>query len=205
MPSSTDQVFARMDFPQVRQPDHAATNEAFVRGHAAGYAAGLQVAAAELAAKRAALEEAYAALRDELRAQTEAVIGTLNQAAQALHHRNAPVISSIENVLAAAAVELAEAVLGHELGCEDRRQVTRSAIERALAHTQPEEIISVHLHPGDLAVLSEADVNAVGVRLVSDPSLDRGDALAMLPAGFLDARISSALKRAKAALLGGNE
>jgi flagellar assembly protein FliH len=44
-----------------------------------------------------------------------------------------------------------------------------------------------------------------GLHLVSDPGLDRGDAVLDVPDGIVDARISTALARAKAVLVGGQQ
>jgi flagellar assembly protein FliH len=43
---------------------------------------------------------------------------------------------------------------------------------------------------------------AAGVELSPDASIARGDAVADLPVGYLDARIGTAVARARAAILG---
>jgi flagellar assembly protein FliH len=43
---------------------------------------------------------------------------------------------------------------------------------------------------------------AAGVLFSADASIARGDAIAMLPFGYLDARIATAVARARAAILG---
>lgn len=78
----------------------------------------------------------------------------------------------------------------------------------------------MRLNPDDLALLVEAEAEAeeqaasggnartsstlvTGIpapRLVPDPSIAPGDAIGELPAGWLDARISTALARAREAL-----
>ena len=57
------------------------------------------------------------------------------------------------------------------------------------------------LHPADLAALGDA-VAASSVPLVADARLARGDAEVDLPAGLVDARLVTALARARTALLG---
>jgi flagellar assembly protein FliH len=58
------------------------------------------------------------------------------------------------------------------------------------------------MHPDDLALV--ADVAAPdSVELVADPTLARGDAIAELRSGLIDARLTAAVERARAALLGG--
>lgn len=63
---------------------------------------------------------------------------------------------------------------------------------------------TLRLHPLDLALLDESTraSSAPGVVFVADPSLGRGDAEADLPAGLIDARLGTALARARQALLG---
>lgn len=65
------------------------------------------------------------------------------------------------------------------------------------------EVAAVRLHPADVAVLKAVGMSeAAGVDLVPDASLARGDAMAQYPDGWLDARIGTALARARAVLLG---
>jgi flagellar assembly protein FliH len=64
-------------------------------------------------------------------------------------------------------------------------------------------VAAVRLHPADIAVLKAAGLpQGTGVELVPDPSLARGDAMAEYPQGWLDARLGTALARARSALLG---
>lgn len=202
MPSSTEKTFSRMAFPQLQKQDSAAENEGYVHGHSSGYAAGLRAAETEYRKKTEQLEAGFAARAQRERAEAERVLGVLNSAVQALHARYAPVLSAAEDVLAAAAVELAEAVLGQELS--DGETSARSALARALAGAPSAEIITVRMNPADLAVLGGTDISKAGARLAADPELAPGDAIAVLPDGFLDARISTALARAKQALTGEN-
>lgn len=202
MPSSTEKAFSRMAFPQLQKQDAAAEKEGYVHGHSAGYTAGLRAAVAEYREKAEQLEVEFAARSERQHAEAERVLAVLNSAARALHARNAPVLSAVENVLAAAALELAEAVLGQELS--DGEKSARSALARALAGAVPVEIVTVRMNPADLGVLGGMDMGKAEVRLSADPALAAGDAIAVLPDGFLDARIGTALARAKQALTGEN-
>ncbi len=202
MPSSTEKTFSRMAFPQLQKKDAAAENEGYVHGHSAGYTAGLRAAEAEYRKKAEQLDTVFSARSEQQRAESDRILAVLNSAVRALHARNAPVLSAAEDVLAAAAVELAEAVLGEELS--DGEKSARSALERALSAAVPSEIVTVRMNPADLAVLGGTDMSNAEVRLTADPSLAPGDAIAVLPDGFLDARIGTALARAKQALTGEN-
>lgn len=202
MPSSTERTFSRMAFPQLRKQDTTAEYEGYVHGHSAGYTAGLRAAEAEYRKKAEQLEAAFSARSEDQRAKADHTLAVLNSAVRALHARNAPVLSAAEDVLAAAAVELAEAILGHELA--DGETSARSALARALAGVDPAEIVTVRMNPADLAVLGETDIRKAEVRLTADAALAPGDAIAVFPEGFLDARIGTALTRAKQALTGEN-
>ena len=176
--------------------------EGFTRGHAAGYAAGLRRADAELAARRGELDAEHAAALEHGRAQVRGAVGVLEAAAFALAGRTAPVLEEADAQLAAAAIALAEAVIGRELA--DGPSGARAALARALSGGDAGAVVAVRLNPADLALL-DAGVRPAGVALVPDPALGRGDALAVYPDGELDARIGSALARAAASLAGGAE
>ena len=72
----------------------------------------------------------------------------------------------------------------------------------ALARVRAADVepVAVRLHPEDLRALGPDPELPEGARLVADPSLSRGDAVADLPDGWLDARIGTALERARTAL-----
>jgi flagellar assembly protein FliH len=123
----------------------------------------------------------------------------LEAAARALEARTAPVLAEAEGELAAAALVLAQAVVGNELSDPDG--AARAALGRALSGPDHDAVISVRLNPDDLALLGEHAAQS-SVALVPDPSLAPGDAVTVYPDGELDARISSALSRATAALTG---
>lgn len=198
---STDAVFTPVAFPQLREKSSAHYTQAVERGHAAGYSAGARVAEAEYQLRLEALEAEHAALLAKSRDAAVHQLETLNAAVRALNARVAPVISDAEHTLVAASLELAEVIIGHEL--KDVPGSARAALDRALAGDQPAAVVSVRMHPGDLAALDAETVSSANVELVVDANLDPGDAIAVLPDGYLDARISTALARATEALLGG--
>lgn len=183
-------------------------SEGFARGHAAGYAAGLRKAEAEARARSAELEAQHAAAREEGQRRLASAVVLLESAAAALHARTAPILAEADDELAAAAVALAEAILGHELS--DTATGAKAALKRALSAPDSEAAVAVRLHPADLALLEAqlastkamTPTTTAQVAWVPDPSLARGDAIAEYPDGELDARIGSALARARAALAG---
>ncbi|OII23643.1 hypothetical protein BIV04_05935 [Frigoribacterium sp. MCBA15_019] len=233
-PEGAAPVFARVSYPSVSLPgsDAATTRQAHdaraeARGHAAGYAAGLRAAELELAARRAVLEAEHSDLLHRLQAATVSAVEALATSARALDARVAPVLDDAEEALVATAFELAEAVLGYELrasesvddgshgvdatarGAADTvdprsGRTARAAVARALAVTDPGDVVTVRLHPADLAQLDAAtrDSVAADIAFVADATLARGDAEAERRIGQVDARLGTALDRARTALLG---
>ena len=88
----------------------------------------------------------------------------------------------------------------HPAGPREGR-TARAAVDRALDGLDRSLVVGVRLHPADLAALGDAAA-ASSVPLVADARLARGDAEVALPDGLVDARLVTALGRARAALLG---
>ncbi|QQD77541.1 hypothetical protein I8920_07440 [Curtobacterium sp. YC1] len=179
-----------------------------VRGHAAGYTAGLRAAQAETDALRARLEAEHAARTAALQADTARRIAVLDAASAAMLATVAPVLADAEASVASAAMDLAEAVVGYAIrasrpvdGTTDGRAQGASGAEdtvrRALASLDRTVPVAVRLSPGDAARVADL---ALAVPVVADPALRDGDAVVDLPDGLLDARITTALDRARTAL-----
>lgn len=169
-----------------------------VRGHAAGYAAGLRAAADDTEALRARLLAEHDRLEQARQAQVEGAIAVLTAATRALNAVTLPVVADSEDVLVASALELAEAIIGHEL-C-DEESSARAALARVTAQPINSVVPLVRMNPDDLALLADEVLAHQGVTFVPDPQLHRGDAIGEFPDGFLDARIGTALERAKLVL-----
>ncbi|QZQ57163.1 hypothetical protein KZI27_10330 [Curtobacterium sp. TC1] len=180
-----------------------------VRGHAAGYTAGLRAAQAETDALRARLQSEHAALTASLRADTVRRIAVLDAATNAMLSTVAPVLSDAEASVASAATDLAEAIVGYEIrasrptvGPDDGREAritsgAETTVRRALASIDRSVPVAVRLSPADAARVADVDLP---VPVVADPALRDGDAVVDLPDGILDARIATALDRARTAL-----
>jgi flagellar assembly protein FliH len=168
------------------------------RGHAAGYAAGLRAAAEHTEALRARLRVDHDRLEQARQTQVEDAIAVLTAATRALNAVALPVVADSEEVLVASALELAEAIIGHELCDEDAS--ARAALARVTAQPITSVVPLVRMNPDDLALLADEVLAHQEVTFVPDPQLNRGDAVAEFPDGFLDARIGTALDRAKLAL-----
>ncbi|WP_042216965.1 FliH/SctL family protein, partial [Demequina mangrovi] len=130
----------------------------------------------------------------------------LGAAVQAWRDRAVPVLAEAEQSVHAAALELAAAVLTHELA--DGPTAARSVLTRALAMPAELEPSTMRVHPETLVEIErlleagEATLPG-GVELAADPRLGRGDVLVEHSDGALDARIGAGLDRARAILEGG--
>lgn len=190
-----------MNFPDLGGSGvEAAEEQARTRGHAAGYAAGLRAAEVALDRERraeAAERAAVAALAHE---RAEAHAALLRAAVASINSRTAPVLDEAHQLIAHGAIDLAEAIIGIELS--DAPRAARAAVTRALRDVDPAVVLVVRMNPSTLAAL-EDDCVVEGISYVADPSIAPGDAVTDFAEGYLDARISSAIARARTALIEG--
>jgi flagellar assembly protein FliH len=180
---------------EVREAAHA-------QGYAAGWAEGRRLAAADAEA-RAAVVAAEAAAAEELRCRRhESAMVALAAAAGTLERRTVPVLDEFADSILAAAMALAEAALGRELALAGDGGA--AALRRALDMAPRQRPVTVRLHPDDLATLAVAgsttEIDGRTVTLVPDASVGRGGALAESDATEVDARLATALDRARKAL-----
>ena len=198
---STESAFSPLAFPALAGHGSAAAEErSSIRGHAAGYAAGRKNAEAEIAALRESLRTEGARAADAARAELRSAIDALVNAAADFRARQVPVLQSVDASIAAAALDLAEAIVGRELETGDGS--ARAALDRASGEAVPAGSV-VRLNPQDIAVIAAEGTTWAGLELVPDFSLERGDAVVELLHGSIDARVSASLQRARAALAEG--
>jgi flagellar assembly protein FliH len=193
------EAFAPAVYPRLRGADAEGERRlARQRGYADGHAEGFRVASAEAAAAAARAEEERIAARDAARRELSSAVSSLEAAAAALDARAADLTRLDEQRVSARAIELAETILGQALA--DRDLSAHAALHRALAAGGDEPIAEVRMSADDVRTLQRNDAVPAHVRVVADASLTAGDAVAMLPHGFVDARIGQALERARHAL-----
>ncbi|NJI60589.1 flagellar assembly protein FliH [Microbacterium oxydans] len=188
-------LFPRLD-GRADGAEHArARMRGYAEGHAEGFRAGL--AGAESAQRVAAAEQAA---RDATAArEMETAVSALQAAARSLSERERELTGAAGDEVLRCAIELAELILAAELS--DAGSSAAAAARRALAVTDPADIREVRLHPDDLQTLQTAESDLAAFALVADDTLERGDAVATLAHGHIDARIGSALERARRALV----
>ncbi|WP_372468681.1 FliH/SctL family protein [Microbacterium maritypicum] len=187
-------LFPRLD-GRADGAEHArARMRGYAEGHAEGFRAGL--AEAESAQRVAAAEQAA---RDAAAAREVATaVSALQAAALSLGERERELTAAARDEVLRGAIELAELILVAELS--DAGSSAAAAARRALAVADPADIREVRLHPDDLRTLQTAESDLTTFALVADDTLERGDAVAILAHGHIDARIGSALERARRAL-----
>jgi flagellar assembly protein FliH len=198
---STSTPFAPLTFPVIRDPGSAdAADRARVQGHAAGYAAGRREAAAVLESERRALREDQDRRLAGAIEDARSAAAALAAARAAVGRRVEADADAADRAVLAAAVEIAATILGREL--EDVEGSATAAVRRALAGAAGAPVHVIRLHPADLDVASAAGLLATApeVRYVADATVQRGDAVAELAAGSVDARVGTALDRVRLAL-----
>lgn len=180
-----------------------ARGQARAVGYAQGWAQGSRDAMQALAAERAAGEAELAALRARQEQQVEVALQALQDAAAQLRQGTISITDDIEDQILAAAVQLAEALLGREL--RDPEVAAPAALARVLRLAPANEPVTVWLHPADHETLTgpagAALIGSVegatgrGLTFESDPDLQPGDARARCGSTSIDARLSAGVAR----------
>ncbi|MEX1080056.1 MAG: FliH/SctL family protein [Homoserinimonas sp.] len=197
---SIDATFSPATFPSLRRNAPSVDDlRTRASGHAAGYAAGLRGAADDVAAEEATRDAALAQAIADGEARVAAAVAVLSAASDALNRRTVPVIAEVQDALAATAIELAAAIVGRELSSDAAS--ASSALHRALSGVDTALVQLVRMNPADLANIDQETILATGVTFVPDATLGSGDAVTEFADGYLDARVSSALERARTAIL----
>lgn len=198
---STDTIFSPVTYPSLGdgRVNHDA-ERARVQGHAAGYSAGRREAAAEAEVLRSAILDENRRAADAARGEVAAAVRALEVAAGQYSLALVPVLDEADAAVTSAAIALAEAIIGRELAATT--DSARAAIERVLAQAPRSDVRSARLNPADLDVVRASGIDTASIALSADSTLDRGDAIIELAHGVIDARISAALDRARAAVMG---
>lgn len=180
-------------------------SEAAAVGYAHGWSQGLREARESLLAEQVAAATEHREFIDARDFNFRAALGSLVKAADQLEQAAVPTIEQNENAIIAAAVEIAEALLGLQL--QDRGVAGRAAIARSLRLTPSGEKVVVRLNPLVLAAIMDEGLQTVlasvseaaghEVVLEADATLAPGDAMARCGATTIDARLSAGVQRVK--------
>lgn len=180
-----------------------ARTTARAEGYATGWAQGMRAARdATSAAHDRSVDELDRMLRERDERAASAVLA-LGRAVDGVRAAAETRAVELADYVLAAAVDIAQALLRAELAA-DTVAGARAAVRRALAEVPADEPVTIRLNPEDHVELSGTGVEdaAVGrtVILVADPTLTRGDAIAVTGVRTVDATLSAAVDRVRAEL-----
>lgn len=175
--------------------------EAQAAGFAAGWAEGRRKAEDEARVARATFAAQAQAALAAREVDTARLLGAVAAAVERFEWRAVPAVAGIEDDLVAAAFALAESIIGRDLATA--AEPGRDALARALALAPPSKAAVVRMNPADAAGLRElTTIDGRDILVVADSSLASGDAVVDCDSTSIDARISTGLERARAALAG---
>jgi flagellar biosynthesis/type III secretory pathway protein FliH len=197
MPETRIGAFER-DLVGTRTEVGEAVDEAREEGRLSGYISG-RAEGTELG--RALEREIHERARERAHDAVSRICDAIDVAsAQHLH-----AIGALEARTLQLAVEIAEAVIGAEVG-RDAARLTRLAVERSLALVPFQVTADVAMHPDDLALLGALDDLLVGrrVNIGVDHRVERGGCVVTFGDGSVRCQPSEALDRIRAALIGGD-
>jgi flagellar assembly protein FliH len=189
--------FAPFAYPVLRDDSaREAQERARVQGHTSGYTAGRREAAELLAADREQLLRDYEGQLEGARRALADATRALNSAAARFASLAAPVLADADDAILTVAIELAEEIIGRELR-DSAAWVGR--VRDVLASVDDEGPQGIRLNPADAAALAES-AEPLRLPVTADGTLARGDAVVLFADGMLDARVGSALERARTAV-----
>jgi len=182
-----------------------ASDPARTAGFSAGWAAGARAAADAATTERTRLQAEHDAREGSRDEAVSHALGALGSAMDQWNHKANPVLDEARRTLYAAALDLAAAILQREI--VPGSSSARTLLDRALCLPSEATPSVMRLHPDDLLhvnllIESGQAVVPAGLLLVGDSRLSHGDAITEHEDGALDARIGTALARAREVLLG---
>jgi flagellar assembly protein FliH len=145
-----------------------------------------------------AAEEA-AAMREEASRRVGAVLAVLSRAVDAAQEADRAMRAEIQAAAPRLAFGILEVLLGREVALATNPG--QDAIARVLALDADRQPATVRLNPADVDALDGVDLGRV-VRVVADPMIEPGGALAEIGKGTLDGQLGPALERVRKILLG---
>lgn len=178
-------------------------------GYAEGWSSGSRAAAAQAEAVQDALVQEHERAAAAARLAVGNAISGLDRASSQLLQSVAPTLDDATDAVLDAALALARVIVGAELTVVDAS--ARAALRRALRPLPTDSVVTVRLNASDVAVLDDVLTRTPTgdlfeghqVRLVADPSVRPGDAVAEQAGSVVDATIEAAFTRAVEVLRGG--
>ena len=167
-------------------------------GYASGWAEGRRRAMEATREAEAALAATLAEQRVALAEQQSSLLQALTTAAESCGSEFRSRYVELADQALELALQIAEAVLDREV--ELAREPGLDALRRALADVDPATPVTVRLHPADVTTLHSEALAGREVRVVGDPTVARGDAVAETDVAVVDATIADALRRVREVL-----
>jgi flagellar assembly protein FliH len=160
-----------------------------------------------VAAATAACEDRVARLREELEQRHREEVGVLiERMSEGISVRLSEHLEHLERGLVQLTVEAVSKIVG---GLPITVDMIEASLRETLGSALGTPVVRVLLHPEDLALLESAGTTGMrsicagrGIRLESDPSVDRGGCLVETEAGTVDGRRSSRVASFRQALEG---
>lgn len=145
----------------------------------------------------AGLERGRLDAQAELDIKRQALQALLTQVARPLEQMS----QETEEALAQLSVVVAERLVSHELGLHPERvvDVVRQALQALPMST---DVVTVQLHPDDIALASASETAERPWRLVENSQLHRGECVMNTPRSRLDARLKTRVAAIADAVLG---
>lgn len=195
---SKDRVSSVFAFADVRPPSSAA-RAAAATAYREGFDAGLTEGFAQCEQQAVTYVDSRRAVHEQLLQRIEAATAAYRSWAIEDDERSA-------RLLADAALQLAESVVGRALGrtYENGTQPLDAAtqtVRRLTASAGPNTVVTARMHPDDAALIDSATFGC-SLSVVPDVSLERGDCVVDLGDRRIDARVGAALARARAEMFG---
>lgn len=145
------------------------------------------------------LQEGREQMQQQMDQRLADLAATLDNVLAEIDERSHELCQGLASQVSELALEIAEAVLGHEVAAAT--DPGAEAIARCLEMAPVSGDVVAQLHPADLAQLGE--VTAMANRKLSitaDPTLKRGDAIVTVEDATIDGRLSESLRRVGEAL-----
>ncbi|MDQ1287675.1 MAG: flagellar assembly protein FliH [Actinomycetota bacterium] len=195
MPGWADSRLAR----HIAEISSAARQQGLAEGYAAGWAEGRRAAAEREAVEAEARGQREEANRRQLLARIQPLLTALAQTARTLSDEVAPAWDELVEAVLDGTLRLAAASLSRELRTVDAEvlEATRAAL-RLLPSAEP---VSLHVHPSDVALLSDGFSDAVeGLTVVPDPAVEAGSVIARTAMHSLPLNLLAGLRAAEEVL-----
>lgn len=185
----------------VEQAENAARARGFRAGYDAGLTEGRATGRAELAAVQAELREREEQERHERRRTLQQAVETIRRSVEQAIDVSQPLLEERHDLLAHAAVEIAQALIGHHLHVGDC--AAQDAVHRALGEVPRGARVTLRMNPADVDAIASVTDGVVDWDIVAvhpDAQVERYGCVAVAENLEVDAQLGPALENVKRVL-----